>query len=370
MPWTFAAVNHRRRRLQAVGTDLMSGRLSLVDFVRRTRGYARRRIERRGIRVSVIVAIYNGMPYLPALLESLAAQDIGAEHRELLLIDDGSTDETPSVLDEFAARVPGVVVIHQANSGWPGAPRNRGLELARGRYVFFADADDYLRLDSLRRLADYADRHQSDVVIPRVKPIEGRRGGGLFPRSVVSVRLSKALKTFTPHKLIRRSLLTAHGIRFPEGKVRLEDGIVITECYLRARRISALADKDYYFLRARADHSNLSVQPADPPSYVNSVDRITVLIEQLAPEQQREKLIMNVFRRKCLRIYRPAKFLPYKRPRQQLWLDAHRAYIERHVTVEMEQSLPARWQRRCHLVRTNALDELIADLQAEKAAAS
>lgn len=59
------------------------------------------------------------------------------------------------------------------------------------------------------------------------------------------------LASLSPQKLFRRELLDRHGIRFPEGKVRLEDGIMVTRCYLASRRTAVTADYDYYFLHAR-----------------------------------------------------------------------------------------------------------------------
>ena len=95
-----------------------------------------------GPRVSVVVPVYEAMPYLRTLLVSLLAQDLGPDDYEVVAVDDGSTDDGPRLLDELARVHPQLRVVHQENSGWPGAPRNRGLDLARGRYVFFADADD------------------------------------------------------------------------------------------------------------------------------------------------------------------------------------------------------------------------------------
>ncbi|MGW3626178.1 glycosyltransferase family 2 protein, partial [Streptomyces sp. NPDC000880] len=95
--------------------------------------------------VSVIIGAYEAMPYLVRCLASVEAQSIGADRIEIVAVDDGSSDGTGEYLEEFAAgtKVP-MRVVRQANSGGPGGPRNVGLSLARGRYVFFLDADDYL----------------------------------------------------------------------------------------------------------------------------------------------------------------------------------------------------------------------------------
>ncbi len=90
--------------------------------------------------VSVIVPVYNVEDYLPHCLSSISAQTYG--NLEIILVDDGSTDGSGKLCDDFAAADSRVRVIHQANSG-PWAARNRGHEEARGEYLFFPDADDY-----------------------------------------------------------------------------------------------------------------------------------------------------------------------------------------------------------------------------------
>ena len=108
--------------------------------------------------VSVIVAVYNTMPYLTECLRSLVTQSIGLDRMEIIAVNDGSTDDSPRELERFAKRYPSVMkVLHQANSGGPATPSNRGLEVARGRYVFFIGSDDYLGHEALERLVAGAD---------------------------------------------------------------------------------------------------------------------------------------------------------------------------------------------------------------------
>nr|WP_037887320.1 glycosyltransferase family 2 protein [Streptomyces viridochromogenes] len=114
--------------------------------------------------VSVIIGAYNAMPYLTRCVTSVMEQTIGYDRIELIAVDDGSTDGTGAELDRLAQEFPGVMrVVHQANSGGPSAPRNAGLELARGRYVFFLDADDHLGPQALERMVAMADANGSEA---------------------------------------------------------------------------------------------------------------------------------------------------------------------------------------------------------------
>jgi glycosyltransferase involved in cell wall biosynthesis len=100
--------------------------------------------------VTVVVLVFNTMPYLTATLDSLVRQTLitrdGGSHRlEVVAVDDGSTDGSGAELDRYAEQHPGLfTVIHEVNSGGPASPCNVGLEHAHGRYVFFLGADDYL----------------------------------------------------------------------------------------------------------------------------------------------------------------------------------------------------------------------------------
>jgi glycosyltransferase involved in cell wall biosynthesis len=116
-------------------------------------------------RVSVIVAVYNPGEYLEGLVESLLAQSLRPGEFEVIFVDDGSTDGANVRLDELASLHPHIQAIHIPNSGWPGRPRNLGIDAARGRYVYFVDHDDWLAPEALERLADRADRTDADVVL-------------------------------------------------------------------------------------------------------------------------------------------------------------------------------------------------------------
>lgn len=108
--------------------------------------------------VTVSLAVYNTMPYLQETLDSLVGQSIGHDRLEVVAVDDGSTDGSGALLDDYASRYPDVFrVIHQDNSGGPAGPCNRALEVAQGRFVYFLGADDYLAPEALERMVGYAD---------------------------------------------------------------------------------------------------------------------------------------------------------------------------------------------------------------------
>jgi CDP-glycerol glycerophosphotransferase len=201
--------------------------------------------------VSVIVPVYNVEPYLRECLDSVIGQTIGFERIELIAIDDGSTDGSDRVLDAYAADST-MTVRHEPNSGGAGRPRNIGLDLATGRYVFFLDADDYLGTDALRLLVDMAERNDADIVVGRMVPIGGRRLSSIaFPRSTDHADLERVYLSGSVQKLFRRSLIERLGLRFEEGIPRFEDGLFMARIYHEAGTVSVVGDYDCYFIRRR-----------------------------------------------------------------------------------------------------------------------
>ncbi|MFD4587516.1 glycosyltransferase family 2 protein [Streptomyces sp. NPDC058434] len=212
--------------------------------------------------VTVVVAVYNTMPYLTECLESLVNQSIGVDRLEVVAVDDGSTDDSGRELDRFAERYPGTVkVIHQANSGGPAAPSNRALEVATGRYVYFIGSDDYLGKDALKRMVACADEHGSDVVVGKMVGTNGRYvHQALYKKSDPDVSLYDSALPFTlaNTKLFRRELVERHKLRFPEDLPVGSDQPFTIEACARARKISVLADYTYYYAVKRGDASNIT----------------------------------------------------------------------------------------------------------------
>ena len=111
--------------------------------------------------ISVIVPVYNAEPFLAKCIDSLLAQTY--PDMEILLIDDGSTDASPTVCDRYAAQDARVRVIHQKNAG-VGAARNAGLDAAKGAYIAFVDADDTVLPDYLETLYRDITEQGADIV--------------------------------------------------------------------------------------------------------------------------------------------------------------------------------------------------------------
>jgi len=112
------------------------------------------------MKLSVIIPVYNKEKYLRQCLDSVLDQ--GLKELEVIAVDDGSTDSSGAILDEYARRDPRIKAVHQKNQG-AGPARNTGLELAAGDYIFFLDADDFLSENRLLPAYEYAVSHDADM---------------------------------------------------------------------------------------------------------------------------------------------------------------------------------------------------------------
>ncbi|GGO80858.1 glycosyltransferase family 2 protein [Wenjunlia tyrosinilytica] len=310
--------------------------------------------------VSVIVGVYNAMPYLTRCLESVEAQTIGADRMELIAVDDGSTDGSGEELDRFAAhsKIP-TRVVHQANSGGPSAPRNTGLELATGRWVFFLDADDYFGDEALDRLVDMGERNGTDVVLGKVVGINRSAPKSMWGRNLdrTDVFSSKVKFTLSAQKLFRRSLLVEHGLRFPEELKTGEDAVFTLEAYLRADGLSVVADYDCYHLVGRDDGR----QVTKSGSYTLRFDSAAALMDLIArfvpPGDKRDDLMVRPFtitlspQFKVGLLKQPEKAQRHRMELAEPLFDAHwNDGVARRLSVEE--------RLRLHLVAAGRLDLL------------
>ena len=206
--------------------------------------------------LSLIVPVYNVAPYLPRFLESLGS--VAAGTAEILVVDDGSTDECPRLLADFARARGHVRIIRQANGGLSAA-RNTGLQAATRRYVAFADSDDWFEPGYYERLVGLCVEHDLDMVVGNAMyHFEGRRAdcpifddapsaGVIRGAEFLRTRLrSRSFLHMVWMHAYRRSLIESMGMRFIAPFIH-EDVPWTTRMLLAARRLMYDAIPGYYY---------------------------------------------------------------------------------------------------------------------------
>jgi glycosyltransferase involved in cell wall biosynthesis len=238
-------------------------------------------------RVSVVVPVYNVADYLPHCLESLLAQR--HDELEILVVDDGSTDESGAIADRYAAEEDRLRVVHTANHGL-GAARNEGLRHATGDYVGFADSDDVVPPTAYDAMVRSLKHSGSDFVTGSIVWWALRDASSLGSSGTVNdyreppwmhrlhtparqgVRAAEHPEilgdVFAWNKLFRRSFWDSAGLSWPEG-IRYEDQPTTTRAYL-AGRFDVLQDVVYHW-RIRDDGSSITQQRA---SVADLTDRL------------------------------------------------------------------------------------------------
>lgn len=214
--------------------------------------------------VSVIVPVFNGEQFLPRCLDSIFAQTM--PDLEVIVVNDGSTDGTASILADYAARHQRLVVMEQVNAG-QGAARNRALERARGEFVLFVDADDFIERVTLQVTTERALEDESDLVHFDWKLIRAHPDhNGKFDyshidpfwhhRTLVGAECEQLFAMhsyFSVTNLYRRSFLNTHDIRYETGQI-YEDNPFLAQVFTRAELVS-LVHSPLYAVQVNAGSS-------------------------------------------------------------------------------------------------------------------
>ncbi|MCC8189389.1 MAG: glycosyltransferase [Planctomycetes bacterium] len=222
--------------------------------------------------ITVIIPVYNGRPWLDQCLESVLGQE--GPSFEVILVDDGSTDGSGAMADAWATRDPRLRVVHTAQSGTYPA-RNRALDLARGEFLFFVDADDWIdpgTFDYLRRTqrdtkADFLRlqrrMHFPDGLIPGTTISQSRRlpREGLVELVEEDGRLTVVFAGNITAALIRRSLLTDNGIKFREDILSGADSLLILDLAAIPHRYVFCNVALYHYRRQFANSLTLTYSP-------------------------------------------------------------------------------------------------------------
>ena len=221
------------------------------------------------VEISVIVPVYNVEKYLEECLDHITHQTF--TDIEIICINDGSTDNSANILNEFGKNDNRIRIISQKNQGL-GASRNKGIELAKGDYIYFMDGDDYLELTALEELLEISKKYDLDFAIFKISNfnettkeqindeyysmpyLKKRVGENVFKYDDVSdIALELAVNAYG--SFFKRQFID--DLRFPEGLL-FEDNVFFTKALFKADRVY-FYDKYLYNRRVREDSLSNSI---------------------------------------------------------------------------------------------------------------
>ena len=223
---------------------------------------------------SVITAVYNAAPFLSETVESLLRQDFGFSRVQLILCDDGSTDESPAMCDAYAKQYPdNVTVIHKENGGVSSA-RNAGLAAVRGTYVSFLDADDTLSENALSKVFALFEAHpETDVVSLPMQFFDGQTGphplNRKYDKGTRVIDLRK--EPNNPQLAVTSAFVRASAIggrTFDTNLKFAEDAKFLQAVLLEKQTLGVIADAvHHYRRRSTGEASAIQTSEASPAWY-------------------------------------------------------------------------------------------------------
>ncbi len=223
--------------------------------------------------VSIVVPVYNVEKYLRQCIDSLIAQTY--KDMEIILVDDGSTDGSGKICDEYAEKNEFIRAIHKENAGL-GLARNSGIEKAKGDYVSFVDSDDYLKPDALEMLVKAMDeagadtciggytrvRNNGEVIFESAPEKKSYAAAEFFPRLMGSLPDKK--DSFRPsvwNALYSMEIIRNNNIRFPSEREYIAEDMVFDIDYYRYSNTIAIVNSPGYCYRVTPGSLTMKYNP-------------------------------------------------------------------------------------------------------------
>ena len=249
--------------------------------------------EKNQVFCSVIIPVYNTEKYLHQCLDSVLNQTF--RDFELIIVDDGSTDNSAKICDEYSDKDQRIRLIHQTNGGHTKA-RKVGLSLATGKYVFFVDSDDWLELDALQIINENVKKTGADIITfdsyfchkgKQVKYHQSAPAGfydkkamieSIYPKMIYSGRFFYfGVYASMWNKVFLRSILTPNLLNVDE-RIRIgEDGLATFATFLDASSVCVLAKKYLYDYR----DDNISITRSYYPELFNNTNLLIDKLRQM-----------------------------------------------------------------------------------------
>lgn len=235
--------------------------------------------------ISVIIPVYNVASYLEECLNSVTSQSY--TDLEIILIDDGSTDHSGAICDQFASKDNRIKVIHQKNAG-AAAAKNAGLRAATGAYLSFVDSDDYLEPGAFQLMANCLEKYDADVVQCAYRDLFTDGSFSTINRNTTEIYTAEEyLCRYTTDwtscllwdKLYKRTLF--EGVFFEEGHI-IDDEFFTYQGIMNAQRVVYTPEIIYYYRKRK---SSVTARPEYRERTI--MDKLDYLVQRRANVSRR-----------------------------------------------------------------------------------
>lgn len=221
-------------------------------------------------KITIIIPVYNVEKYLRDAIESAINQTY--KNLEIIIVDDGSKDNSGSICDEYQNKDNRIKVVHQENKGLSGA-RNTGLDLATGKYIMFMDSDDTFDLNACQNLYNYIEKTNADYVVGNYinmdedgtlwdNPVFDKNKYHEFKLSIEDYTHSfYTMNSGVWNKIFRKSFLDKLQVRFVE-RVPAEDAIFTTYCFIKSSNVHYMPEIVYNYRQRYSESISTSCSKA------------------------------------------------------------------------------------------------------------
>ncbi len=256
------------------------------------------------IAVSVIVAVRNAEKYLRQCLDSICQQSLN--NFEIICVDDGSEDDSYRILQEYMEKDIRFFVLQQRQMG-AGAARNKGLEIAKGKYLSFLDADDYFKKDFLQTMYRKAENVQADIVIcsamefnqqtktinemPQSLQKKWLPQKEVFSYKDMSDHIFNSFQNWAWNKLFRRDFIKENNIRFQELQ-RTNDLLFTCTALVLAERITTVQES-FIFYRVNHGGNCQATNVEKPLDFLQAFCALKDCLKQLNMYESVRKSYLN-----------------------------------------------------------------------------
>lgn len=247
--------------------------------------------------VSVIIPAYNAEDYISQCLSSVLSQTLS--DIEVIVVDDGSTDRTASIVEELTHRDGRIRLIRQENQ-CAGVARNKGMEVAEGKYLYFLDADDWIEPDSLEKLCSSAESLGSDIVVARSEGFDNQTGetwlidyalngvpfDTLIRPSFYADRLFQRFMGWPWDKLYRAEFIQSSGLLFQP--LRTTNDAYFVFCSLMLAGGVSCVDKVLFHHRA---NNRKSLEGTRSKSWHCAIEAMWAIAKKIAEQPESTRLM-------------------------------------------------------------------------------
>ncbi len=246
------------------------------------------------MRLSIVVNMYNTAKYLPKCMDSLLNQDIDVNDYEVILVNDGSTDNSLELANEYVkesdanSEMPKIKVVSHANKGLAGA-RNSGVDMAKGQYLCFVDPDDYIEKNSISALLDKMDSEKLDMLKFNYQKVDENYNYLPDTKDEASFDYSSEIMTgkqfmyerlgvacFVWTYIYRLDFIRTNNIRFIEG-IYLDDTLWLPRVLQKCERINCISVRHQFYLQRSTSMVRITDKSVMPKKISGQIELIKTL---------------------------------------------------------------------------------------------